>query len=200
MKKYFLITLVVFCLIQFSCTFSQIKLKETYRLNNVEKKIINDFLEFELTSELYKYQKKESVIIIRDAISKKQVIEDYEAILINYKNSVFDSIQIGELKKHLENEPLYYWKKTDFNNIKTDLKSRDDFKKFINNEEYLYSHGKSVFYLSIPYFITKNKVLLSYISGNSELGFNLINSSIVMMVKNNDGKWILTEYLGSKYY
>lgn len=192
--------LIGFSLLQNSCSTSQSKIKYVEEQKSKERKIINAFLEFELASKPYKIHEKDSIIIISNALSKKQVIEDYEAILPNYKNSIFGSIQIRKIKMSLENEVLYNWKKEDFKNSKIILKSREDFRKLVNNEEYLNSPRKIVFHLSTPYFINKKEILLSYISGSSELGFNLINSNVILMIENNDGKWIIEKYLGSRYY
>lgn len=188
-----------FLFLCFATKTKNIQKSNANNLSDDERDVVNILLETELSDKIYKYHTNDSVIIIKEALTKKQVIEDYATFLNYFEHSFFDSIQIANLKKSLEKEPLYYWKKTDFDNKRIGLQTREDLEKSIKNEDYLNSPDRLIFYLSTPFFIDKNKALVTFISGSGLLGFNLINSAVVLLEKNADGKW-KTKYLGSKYY
>lgn len=199
MVKLFCFLISYFLLQSCSSTKNNQKYSNNTNLSNSEKNIINIFLEKELTNKVYTYYRNDSIILIGEALSKKQVIEDYASISNYSEHSFFDTIQISNLKKTLENEPIYYWKKTDFNNKKISLQTPESYENFIKNEEYLKSPNKLFFYLSTPFFIDKKRALITFISGSSLSGFNLINSAIVLLEENENGLW-KTKYLGSRYY
>jgi hypothetical protein len=54
--------------------------------------------------------------------------------------------------------------------------------------------------LSTPYFINQNTALITFVSGNGQLDFNLIDSGVILMKKNKQNKWIAQSNLGSRYY
>jgi len=164
-------------------------------LSNDQRNVVNTLLRTELSNKRYKYHLNDSVIIIKEAMTEKHSIEVYESFLRDYKNSFLDSIQMANLKKVLKKEPLYYWKKIDFDNKKIGLQTREDLEKSIRNEEYLYLPDRLIFHLSKPFFINKNQVLMYFMAGSFKFG-SLINSSLVLIEKDANGKWII-KYLGS---
>lgn len=196
MRKKALFILVI--ILTFSCS-SSIRTKEKLELSKDEKEIINNFLENELASEAYKYRINNNIVVIETTIPKKQVLSDYLSLLINYKKSLIDSIQVVKMNKELEKEPKYYWKSSDFIIKNLQTQSREDFRKTIKTEEYFNLPNRIIFHLSVPLLINDKEALVSFMSGSGDTGFTSINSGIVLMTKNNENKWVFKCFLGSPY-
>ncbi|MFT6749771.1 MAG: hypothetical protein ACJAQ1_001726, partial [Flavobacterium sp.] len=77
MKKIFLF--IIFFIIFWSC--SSINQSKT-SLNKAEISLLNSFLKQELNRVVYTRNIYDSIIIIKDATPKKQIIEDYESFSI----------------------------------------------------------------------------------------------------------------------
>lgn len=193
MKKIFLtvIGLVVF----YSCSTLN---SDASKLNKTEINLLNAFIQQELNRIVYSRNPYDSILIIKDATPKKQIIEDYESFGI--KKSLFDSLTIIKIKKKLSNQAIYYFKTSDFEDKRIILKTKQEFRTSIKNHEFLKKSKELVFYLSTPFFIDKNTALITVVSGNGQLGFNLIDSGVILMKKNKQNKWIAEKNLGSRYY
>jgi hypothetical protein len=196
MRKNVLFILVI--ILTFSCS-SSIKTKEKLELRKTEKEIINNFLKNELASEAYRYRINNNIVVIETTIPKKQVLNDYLSLLINYKKSLIDSIQAVKMNKELEKEPKYYWKNSDFIIKNLQTQSSEDFRKTIKTEEYFNLPKRIIFHLSFPLLINDKEALVSFMSGSGDTGFTSINSGIVLMTKNNENKWVFKCFLGSPY-
>jgi hypothetical protein len=193
MKKIFLF--IIFFIIFWSC--SSINQSKT-SLNKAEISLLNSFLKQELNRVVYSRNIYDSIIIIKDATPKKQIIEDYESFGI--KSSLFDSLTILKIKKELSKETKYYFKSSDFVDKRIILKTKEEFRTSIQNHEFFKKSKELVFYLSTPYFIDKNTALITVVSGSGELGFRLIDSGVILMKKNKQNKWVAESNLGSRYY
>ena len=196
MRKNVLLILVI--ILTFSCS-SSIKTKEKLELSKNEKEIINNFLENELSSAAYRYRINNNIVVIETTIPKKQVLSAYLSLLINYKKSLIDSIQAVKMTKELEKEPQYYWKNSDFIIKNLQTQSNEDFRKTIKTEEYFNLPNRIIFHLSVPLLINEKEALVSFMSGSGDTGFTSINSGIVLMIKNNENKWVFKCFLGSPY-
>jgi hypothetical protein len=195
-KNILFILLIIF---SFSCSTS-VRTKKKIELNNNEKEIINNFLEHELASQVYKYRINNSVIVIETPINKKQVLQDYLSMIRNYNDSFIDSIQAVQIKKQLEKEKVYNWKKSDFTIKNLQTQSLEDFRKTIKNEDYFNLPQRIIFHLSVPLILNDKQALVSFMSGSGDTGYSSINSGIVLMSKNNENKWVFKLFLGSIYY
>jgi hypothetical protein len=176
------------------------KVTSQFDLTNIEKEIINNFLENELASSPYRYRTNNNIVVIETAIPKKQVLNDYLSFLINYKKSLIDSIHAVKMNEELEKEPQYYWKNSDFiiKNLRT--QSLEDFRKTIKNEEYFNLPKRIIVHLSVPLLINEKEALVGFMSGSGDTGFTSINSGIILMTKNNENKWVFKCFFGSVYY
>jgi hypothetical protein len=193
MKKIFLTNIILFIF----CNCSSLN-SDKSNLNNTEINLLNEFLKQELNRNIYSISPYDSIIIIKDATPKKQIIEDYESFGI--KKKLFDSLTFLKIKKELNNETIYYFKPSDFKDKRIILKTKQEFRTSIKNHEFLKKSKELVFYLSTPFFIDKNTALITVVSGNGQLGFNLIDSGVILMKKNKQNKWIAEKNLGSRYY
>ncbi|MFT7351091.1 MAG: hypothetical protein ACI9XR_000825 [Flavobacterium sp.] len=193
MKKIFLF--IIFFIIFWNC--SSINQSKT-SLNKAEISLLNSFLKQELNRVVYTRNIYDSIIIIKDATPKKQIIEDYESFSI--KSSLFDSLTFLKIKKELSKETNYYFKSSDFVDKRIILKTKEEFRTSIQNHEFFKKSKELVFYLSTPYFIDKNTALITVVSGSGELGFRLIDSGVILMKKNKQNKWVAESNLGSRYY
>lgn len=194
-KNLLLIQIIVFA---FSCA-SSVRTNVKMELSKNEKEIINNFLEHELASGVYKYRINNTIVAIETPIAQKQVLQDYLSMLRNYKESLIDSIQAVKMRKELEKEHEYYWKKYDFIIKNLQTQSLEDFKKTIKTEEYFNLPNRIIFHLSVPLMINEKEALVSFMSGSGDTGFTTINSGIVLMTKNNENKWVFKCFLGSIY-
>jgi hypothetical protein len=176
MKKIFLF--IIFFIIFWNC--SSINQSKT-SLNKAEISLLNSFLKQELNRVVYTRNIYDSIIIIKDATPKKQIIEDYESFSI--KSSLFDSLTFLKIKKELSKETNYYFKSSDFVDKRIILKTKEEFRTSIQNHEFFKKSKELVFYLSTPYFIDKNTALITVVSGSGELGFRLIDSGVILMKK-----------------
>ncbi len=196
----FMFILACICISQVACSTSNNKSIDRKELSKEEKDVINALLTQELSSLPYKLKDKDSIIIITNAISKMQVIEDYISMMSLTHNSILDSIQIAKIRRSLANEKSYHWKISDFPYFNKILKSRDELAADINSGSYVNSPSKYIFHLSLPYFIEEQQALVNFISGSSATGFSLITSGLVLMEKNGENNWTVKKNLGSKYY
>ena len=197
MKKNIFFTLFIF--FSFSCSTS-VRTKKKIELSNNKKEIINNFLEHELASQVYKYRINNSVIVIETPSTKKQALKDYLSLTRNFKQSLIDSLQAVKIDKEFENEPQYYWKKNDFKIKNLQTQSLEDFRKTIKNEEYFNLPQRIIFHLSVPLMLNDKEALVSFMSGSGDTGYSSINSGIVLMSKNNENKWVFKRFLGAVYY
>ena len=206
---------VLFYALFFSCsTQKKNNLNEKYtapisierKLTSTESKIINDFIDVELKKERYKNYRDAEIVIIQEALNKHQSVETYiysnnEWISMNkvnrredIENQYFlDSLRIKKLKIELEKEELYYWKVTDFRNIKVSLLKYEELRTIINTGAYSKFSSRMVIHLSKPLILNENNAFISFEIGNGHLGFHSINHFTVLM-KKIDNKWEQSNY------
>lgn len=176
------------------------------KLTSTESKIINDFIDVELNKERYKNYKDAEIIIIEEALNKRQSVETYiysnnEWISMNkvnrredIENQYFlDSLLIKKLKIELEKEELYHWKVPDFRNIKVSLLKYEELRTIINTAAYSKFSSRMVIYLSKPLILNENNAFISFEAGDGQLGFHSINHFTVLMRK-IDNKWEQSNY------
>lgn len=188
---------IFFSIMLTSC--SSQKVTSQFDITNTEKDIINNFLKFELASDAYKYRRNSKVVIIKNAIPKKQVLDDYLSIIRNFKESLIDTLQAVKMRKEFENETQYYWKSSDFRIKNLLTQSIESFEKSIKKEEYLNLPPRIIIHLSVPLIINDKEALVGFMSGGGDLGYTSINSGLILMVRNNENKWVFEQFLGSKY-
>ena len=199
MKNIRILLIVILCyLIQIACSTSKNNSINQGEITSEERCIINTFLRQELDKDLYRLQ-KDSIILIEEAISKKQVVEDYDSMMAGTKHSLLDSLQKTRIADEIANERQYLWRETDFTNFTILVRSKETMRIFINDASYLDEPGKYIFQLSLPIMLDENHAILSFFSGRSEIGISSLTSGVVLMVKNKKGKWEITQHLGSRY-
>jgi hypothetical protein len=93
MKKIFLTIIILFIF----CNCATLN-SDTSKLNKTEINLLNAFIQQELNRIVYSRNPYDSILIIKDATPKKQIIEDYESYGI--KKSLFDSLTIIKIKKN----------------------------------------------------------------------------------------------------
>ena len=191
-------------MILFSCS-----VQKNNKLNNTQKdlisieskitepegNIINDFLEVELEKDRYKNYKDAEIVVIEEVLKKTKPISVYEFNL-KYKESwgkfinnwILDTLQIKKIKLDIENEELYYWKVSDFKNIKVSLLKYEELRTIINTGAYSNLPPRLIIYLSKPSIIDENNALVSFEIGDGQFGFASINHFTVLMKKVNN-KW-----------
>lgn len=201
MKKIFLIAVLMSI---HSC--SLYKHKEQTNNNNdgnlseIEKTIVNDFLDVELKKERYKSYKDFEFLVIEEALKKSKPLSDYE-FNYKYKNSwgssitewILDSLQIKKIKDEIDNEEVYHWKESDFNNIKVSLLKYNLFREKINSKKPMFEKEGFVIFLSKPLIIDDNNALISFDFLNCNYLCNGINHSTILMRKVNN-KWVENGY------
>lgn len=196
MKKNVLFIIIV--ILSFSCS-SSIRTKKIFELNKTEREVINVFMEHELASDTYKYRTNNTIVVIESAIPKKQVLNDYLSFIRNYKESLIDSLQAVKMKNEFEKEQQYYWCQHDFKIKNLQTQSRENFEKTIKTEKYFHLPKRIIFHLSVPIIINDNEALISFISGEGDLGYTLINSGTILITKNNKNQWAFSQFLGSRH-
>ena len=177
------------------------------KLTEIEKNVINDFLEYELTKERYKKYKDYKIVIIEEALKKSKSLDAYEYtykdLFKNEKNNenywILDSLQIEITKEKIKSENIYHWKENDFRNIKVKLLKFEELRKTTNNGRYL--KNNLIIFLSRPLLIdnnnnnnnNNNNALLSFDIGNGDMGNYAITHFTVLMQK-VDGIWVQRSY------
>ncbi len=128
-------------------------------LSNDEIDIINDFLNEELTKEIYNSYKDFEIVLIKEALAKKKSFDTYLYSYEEHKsidkihkrgdiqNMYFlDSLQIVKIKNEIINEPQYHWKVQDFKRPISLLKF-EDLRKIINTNAYSILTKKLIIYI-----------------------------------------------------
>jgi hypothetical protein len=175
-------------------------------ITDLEKQIVNDFLDTELKKERYNNYKDYQIVVIEEALGKMKPLSTYEFNYI-YKNSwgkfisewQLDSLQIKRIKAGLKNEKIYFWKASDFNNFKVNILKYEELRNIINTGQYINLPKRKIIYLSTPLIIDNNNALLSFEIGNGDLGFNPITHFTVLMQKVN-GIWIQKSFYEDGVY
>lgn len=170
----------------------------TTTLTDIERSIINTFIDIEIKKERYIRYKDYEIVIVEEALKKTQAIDSYSFSSNEWtfthntdkkrdtKNWYpLNSLEVKKIKKELAQEKTYHWKTTDFENIKVSLLKYEELIKSIRKSDYL--KNKIIIYLSRPLIIDKKNALVSFEVGNGDLGFSGINHFTVLMrkVKNN---------------
>lgn len=195
MKKLLFFVVISF---YYSCALHNKPVKENdNELTQIEKDIIDAFLDAELNKERYYRFKNYKYVVIKEALKKIKSIDTYLYSLDewntmnkinkseNVKNMYFlDSLQINRIINNLKDEDVYHWKKTDFRNIKVKLLKFEELRKTTNNGRYL--KNNLIIFLSRPLLIDKNNALLSFDIGNGDMGNYSITHFTVLMQKVDD--------------
>jgi hypothetical protein len=196
MKK---IHLILFFVVVYSC--SCLKKEHTIenKLTEIEKNIVNDFLEYELIKERYRKYKDYKIVIIEEALKKSKSLDAYEYTykdLFKYEKKngnywILDSLQMETTKEKINSENVYHWKQSDFRNIKIKLLKFEELRKTTNNGKYL--KNNLIIFLSRPLLIDNNNALLSFDIGNGDMGNYAITHFTALMRKVNN-KWVENGY------
>jgi hypothetical protein len=177
------------------------------QLSQLETNIVSDFLNAEFATDRYKNYRNLEIVVIEESLKKSQSIKAYE-LNFNYKDSwgkfinewILDSIQLKKVKSELINEPIYYWKISDFKNYKVSLMNNKTLINIINSGEYINLSKKLILYISRPLIINENNILISFNIGSSRLGYTSINHYTALMSKVNK-KWVIrASYDDGVYY
>lgn len=211
------LTYFVLCILLFSCSIkkNEISSKESTgsidNLTATERSVVNEFLESELASDRYKYYKDYPLVIIMESLPKKKAIESYlytQRELLELKGLpskkediekffFLDSLEIKKINSELENETIYHWKVSDFNN-KVSLVSDKKVIEMTNTGEYLNFAQKLMIYLSKPLMLGSKKAFISF--SVNIMPFNPINHFSVLMINKNN-KWVQSvTYFDGIYY
>ncbi len=207
----------VLCILLFSCSIRKNGISSkgsTGSIDNLtatERSVVNEFFENELASDRYKYYKDYPLVIIMESLPKKKAIESYlytQRELLESKGLpskkediekffFLDSLEIKKINHVLENEPIYEWKVSDFNN-KVSLVSDKKIREMTNTGEYLNFPDRLIIYLSKPLMFDSKKALISF--SISIIPFNPISHFSALMIKENN-KWIQSvTYFDGIYY
>lgn len=168
--------------------------KNHNELTQIEKNIIDAFLDAELDKERYYRFKNYKYVVIEEALKKSKPLSDYE-FNYKYKNSwgssitewILDSLQIKKLQVEIENEEVYHWKVVDFKKDIAYTFKFEELRKTTNTGEYL--QNRLIIYLSRPLIIDENNAFISFEIGNGDLGFYPITHFTVLMRK-KENKWV----------
>lgn len=162
--------------------------------SKVEKEVINDFVNKELTTD------KSITILVEEALPKIKALEYYENAYNQrnlYEGEIrfapngyppytweIDSVEIGVLKKEIiKDTATYHWKKTDFKDQKLNIIPYKTIRKRGSHQL-----GEKGIYLSRPLITTDKKhAFLFYKSFAVEIGFS--NEKAVLLKKVN-GVWV----------
>ena len=214
MKK---LTYFVLCIFLFSCSIKkyEISSKESTgsidNLSATERNIVNEFLESELVSDRYKRYKDHQLVIVMESVLKKKAIESYlymqgESLESNglpskkediEKIFFLDSLEIKKINSELENETVYNWKVSDFNN-KVSLVSNKKIIEMTNTGEYQNFPQRLIIYISKPLMLDSKKALISF--SVISMPFNPISHFSKLMINENN-KWVQSaSYFDGIYY
>lgn len=209
MKKH---TIIILIIIMLSCTSKKTttytikktpihqSINSTSNISEIELNIVNDFLEDELKSDRYKSYENFNFFVIEEARKKSNSLYAYEFSYKEfYKQNkerdfwLLDSLQIKKKKEELEFEKQYYWKVTDFKNIKVSLLKYEEFREIIKKGQYVDLPNRLIIHLSTPLIIDDKNALISFDIGNGNLGYGAIKHFTVLMKQVGD-KWIQYEF------
>ncbi|MEZ4878117.1 MAG: hypothetical protein R2805_11270 [Flavobacterium sp.] len=182
----------------YSCTVhNKTVQKNADELTQIEKNIIDDFLDSELDKERYYRFKNYKYVVIEEALKKVKSIDTYLYSLDEWntmnkinksedvKNMYFlDSLQINKIKNNLKDEEVYRWKVADFTKDIAYTFKFEELRKTTNTGEYL--QNRLIIYLSRPLIIDENNAFISFEIGNGDLGFSSITHFTVLMRKVNN--------------
>jgi hypothetical protein len=206
MKKILLIVVLMFI---YSCSLYKQRKQNNNNddnLSEIEKTIVNDFLDEELKKERYKSYKDFKIVLIVEALKTMKSIDTYLYSLDEWntmnkinksedvKNMYFlDTIQTNTIKSKILNEEIYQWKESDFNNLKMSLLKYNHFREKINSKKTMFEKEGFVIFLSKPLIIDNNNALISFDFLNCNYLCNGINHSTILMRKVNN-KWVENGY------
>lgn len=203
--KYIIIFLSI---LLFSCTAtkSQSGQFDDSRLSDMERNVVNDFLDFELQKSDYKSYKNFNYFVIREAFPKMKPLSVYEFNLKNknswgksIRNWILDSSDIISLKRRFEREAPYYWTNADFSEIKAVIISNSEFIASTSSDGFMTEPNRLIMRLSRPLLLDKEIALLSFDIGNGNTGYGQINHFTVLM-RNINGTWHQEEYFEDGIY
>ncbi|MCZ8091411.1 MAG: hypothetical protein O9282_13565 [Flavobacterium sp.] len=174
--------------------------KNDNELTQIEKNIINAFLDAELDKERYYRFKNYKHVVIEEALKKIKSIDTYLYSLDEWstmnkinksedvKNMYFlDTMQIKKIKNNLKDEEVYLWKTSDFKKDIAHTFKFEELRKTTNTGEYL--QNRLIIYLSRPLIIDENNAFISFEIGNGDFGFYPITHFTVLMRK-KENKWV----------
>jgi hypothetical protein len=206
MKKYSIIIILLFLI---SCSTTK-KLATTddkvvvERLSVEEINVVNDFLDTELASDVYKNYKNLEVCLIENAGNGIENITVYEYDFKDWHSYVLDAtpednerlgwildtIQIKDLKSRYVSIKEYSWKSSDIKNFKVSIMKQEAFENILRSGEYAYLPERLILRISKPLIIDEKQAFITFRSGGSRLGFSTINNYTALMKKVNN-KWII---------
>lgn len=207
----------ILCILLFSCSVKKNEISSNestgliYNLTVTERSIVNEFLESELASDRYKYYKDYPLVIVMESLPKKKAMESYlytQRELLELKGLpskkediekffFLDSFEIKKINSELENETIYHWKVSDFNN-KVGLVSDKKIIEMTNTGEYNNFPQRLIIYLSKPLMLSSKKAFISF--SVSIMPFNPISHFSVLMINENN-KWVQSvTYFDGIYY
>jgi hypothetical protein len=201
--KYILI--VLFTLVLSSCKCQ--KNNGHNNLTETESIIINNFIDVELTRELYKNYKDFEIVVIKEAVKEINNLNAYEYAYENWHSNrekatleenqqfgwILNKLEIKELKDRLAGKEQYYWQASDFKKIKISITKYDEFKKTIVKDGFLKMQDRLIIFLSKPLIINENYAFISFEIGNGKFGFCSITHFTVLM-KRERSKWNAKNY------
>lgn len=175
-------------------------------LTELEKEIINDFLDEELKKERYKNYKYLDKFVFDQSIKQIKSVEAYiysfnEWQVMNKYHQVKDTsnlyflnrLQIDELKSKTEDQQSYSWKENDFNNFRVKLISYKSFNTKSISKKVFFEKKSFVISISKPLIIDQKNALISFEFSNCEYVCNNINHLTVLMRK-IDSHWVQVGY------
>lgn len=170
------------CLIFCSCATSKI-----------ETNIANDFIQEQLLSPRYLSHKNAGIILVKEAGNGINSLNCYEK---EYQNKnrldsrsniwILDSLGINNLKRTYKNVRGYYWKESDFRNLKFAIMDSETNRQNFKKMYYVDSTEKLILYISKPLIIKNNYAFIAFHS------FDYLGSTIEMftvLMKKVDKKW-----------
>jgi hypothetical protein len=209
--KYLIYTLLVAIFTSCSSQKNAQKTKETQplaqfkslvdTLSTEEKNILNDFLDYELASERYKYYISKEIIVIEEAGNGIENLLAYDYSYRDFHSFgnkatdedndrlgwVLDTLQIKELKIKYRDKKEYHWKSSDINNYKVSIMKNDTLRNYLKKDRFIELSDKLFLSIKKPLIIDENDAFISIYSRHGFVGHNLTNYTTLM--KKVNGKW-----------
>lgn len=183
---------IIFIFFITTYSFSQKIVKKNYL------KAVNDFLELELRKERYKNYPTTSydwcLVENYNNVPVGKYENDYKSLnkgqdpLFMKTYFPIDSLEIEKIKLKYSKTEIPLWETKDFPNFNFKIIKYQLISDNIKSGKYLEIKPMLVIIVTLPLFINKNKCIIGFRTMETKLGGEVIDHSLVMMVRKK-GKW-----------
>jgi hypothetical protein len=216
--KYLILILSIIIYTSCSSQKKDSKIKKTQSLTQLksivdsltieENNIVNDFLDFELASEIYKNNINNEIIVIEDAGNGIENLLAYEYAYKDFHSDgneataednkrlgwILDTLQVKKLKNKYIDKKVYQWKSSDVKNFKVSIMKNDTLRNYLKKDRFIELSDKLVLFIKKPLIIDENNAFISIYSRRGFVGHNFSNYTALMNKTN--GKW----KIGASYW